>query len=516
MNKRPSVTDKLIRDGADPNRGDGDTGTALHFAARQGKTAIMEILLKNGANVNALDHSGSPVINAAIQSGTVEAVRLIMKEDVRFDIDYTRCESPLSLSARQAETLFREILESEREKWLQNSKLLDQALISAAESGRLESVQILLQFQHIYTNNTLQASMLGAARSQKWATVSVLLEYAIAQTAEGHRRDIRLEKLFYLSAASKESRLDILQRIWEFSSDTVSPEILGFSLYQACALRKTETTMLLLETCSASANASSDRPQSLQEDEAVALSADDYGTVLNAAASSGNASLVRLLVERGAKLDDERDYSLQIAAREGHLDAVVTLLDLGADAEREVADNIEIGFYSGTALQAACESDRRAVVKALMDADANPNHGGGVFAYPIVAAAQLSEPDVLKMLLERSTTEVNVSGGHDQSTPLINAASHMPTPVVDELLLRGADIDATNASGDTSLIMAARRGDKSCIEMLCRRGADVTYRSPRHGSAIQVATQKSHPACADIMTEMMQEAIVDYREKGKN
>lgn len=38
----------------------------------------MKLFIKNGANVNAYKQDGSPIINAAIQSGTVDAVKLIM------------------------------------------------------------------------------------------------------------------------------------------------------------------------------------------------------------------------------------------------------------------------------------------------------------------------------------------------------------------------------------------------------------------------------------------------------
>lgn len=474
----------------------------------------MSLLIKSGANVNALKNGNGPVINAAIQSGTVDAVRLIMAEDPRFDVDYTKYESPLSLSARQAEALFQEILESEKEKWLQNVKLLDQALISASESGRLESVLVLLRFDHTYTNTTLETSIDCAARSQKWNLVNVLLDHAIKDTAKGRRRDMRLEKMFYLSAASKEERLDIVHKVWGFSGPRIEGDVFAFALYQACVLRKTKTVQWLLDTCSADPNATSSPPAAFFEEDIVVMSADDFGNVLNAAAGTGNAVMVRALVEKGAVLDGDGDYALQIASKEGHLAAVNTLLELGADPDKQVPDSDELGFYSGTALQAACDSNRGGVVAALLSRNANPNIGGGVFARPVVAATQLAEPDILIQLLEDPATEINVSGGHDASTPLINAATHMATEVIDLLIQKGADIDARNASGDTALIMAARRGDRECVDMLCRRGADVTYHSPQHGLAIQVAAQKLHPLCADILSEKMGDTIEQYRDTG--
>ena len=169
----------MIGAGADIEAGEGAAGTALHFAALRGHCPIMELLINQKANVNALSQKDGPVINAAIRSGTVDAVQQIMHGDVSFLMDYTKCDAPLSLSAGLSEpSLFRDILETGKEKWLQNVKLLDQALIAASYSNRLESLRILLKFPHVYTNNTLEDAMLSAATEKNWAVVNELLDYA--------------------------------------------------------------------------------------------------------------------------------------------------------------------------------------------------------------------------------------------------------------------------------------------------------------------------------------------------
>jgi hypothetical protein len=93
----------------------------------------MELLISQGANINASSQEIGPVINAAIRSGTVAAVKQIMDGDVHFNLDYTRFDAPLSLSARLSEpSFFQSILETGMAKWLQNNKLLDQALVEAS------------------------------------------------------------------------------------------------------------------------------------------------------------------------------------------------------------------------------------------------------------------------------------------------------------------------------------------------------------------------------------------------
>lgn len=476
----------------------------------------MDLLIKRNANVNAVSQGTGPVINAAISSGTVEAVKKIMGGDVRFDWDYTKFVAPLSLSAKFSEpTLFQDILETGREKWLQNAKLLDQALIEASRGGRLESVRILLRFPHVYTNNTVETAIQSGAQMGKWDLVDELLDYAINDTAQGNRRHVNLDDAFFLASISREEQLKILDKIWTSKLQTISQDIRDFSLYQATVLKKDKTVVWLLETCEASANATADQPSLLRTDYINVTSFVDFWNALNAAAYTGNSFLVEKLIQNGAEIDCDRGYALQLAAREGHKEVIEALLRQKALVNREVMESEELGFFSGTALQAACDNNRTAVVEILIKHGADPNLGGGVLTNPITAATQRAQSDILKLLLGAPEIDVNVTGGEDQSTPLINAARYMSTECVELLLQRGADVNAQNAAGDTALIMAALKGEEACVDMLCTKGADVTYRSPSRGLAIQVAAASLHSSCAHVLAEKMGGTIEVYREQGQ-
>jgi ankyrin repeat protein len=476
----------------------------------------MALLIEKRANVNALSKTIGPVINAAIRSGTVEAVQLIMAGDVHFDVDYTKCDPPLSLSAGISEpSLFEDILISGRSKWLQNVKLLDQALIAASYSGRLQSVCILLKFDHIYTNNTLENAVLSAALEKNWASVNELLDYAIKDTAVGNRRDVHLDDTFYLAATSREERLPILEKIWSFTHHSIAQNVLDFSLYQATVLNKQLTVSWVLDSCAADPNTSDERPHALVHLPSAATSA-GFWHPLNAAASFGNVPIIEALIQAGASVDSEHVYALQLCARDGHVGAVEILLQHGASVNRFVPDSEELGFFSATALQAACDYKRVDVVSALLKHDVDPNRGGGAFTNPITAATQKSQPEILKMLLEVPGIQVNVLGSEDRSTPLINAATYMSVDSVELLIRHGAELDARNAVGDTALIMAAWKGDKDCVLLLCDEGADVTYRSPHRGLAISAAADSYHTECATVLANRMGSKIETYREQGES
>ncbi|MCO5592412.1 hypothetical protein L7F22_046415 [Adiantum nelumboides] len=69
----------LINDGADVNIADFDDRTALHVAACEGHTRVVNLLLKKGANANARDRWGSTPLSDAKHYGNKEVVEILEK-----------------------------------------------------------------------------------------------------------------------------------------------------------------------------------------------------------------------------------------------------------------------------------------------------------------------------------------------------------------------------------------------------------------------------------------------------
>jgi ankyrin repeat protein len=79
---------------------------------------------------------------------------------------------------------------------------------------------------------------------------------------------------------------------------------------------------------------------------------DTLTQALRFAAVSGSVEVVRLLIQQGADpngLDDQdKDFPLANAVRQGHADVVKELLDAGADPTQPVWDEDEVGDLIGT------------------------------------------------------------------------------------------------------------------------------------------------------------------------
>jgi ankyrin repeat protein len=63
---------------ASPHSNLSPTTTALHLAASNGHTAIVMLLLQNGAQINAMDERGRTALHCAGEAGHIDVVRLLL------------------------------------------------------------------------------------------------------------------------------------------------------------------------------------------------------------------------------------------------------------------------------------------------------------------------------------------------------------------------------------------------------------------------------------------------------
>jgi len=196
-------------------------------------------------------------------------------------------------------------------------------------------------------------------------------------------------------------------------------------------------------------------------------------TPLLRAASFGNTAVVRLLLEKGARVDanDEGGSTALIGAAcncaiidmPDTIDSMRLLLRKGANVEARDRDG-------NTALTRAAGWGRTDIVKLLLD-----------------NGAQIDDKDK--------------SG----NTALIISAegSAVPTAGTVKLLLeKGADIEAKNNEGNTPLILAASKGgyeDAAILKLLLEKGADLGAKNNQGDSALTLATKKGRVDIVQIL-----------------
>jgi ankyrin repeat protein len=278
-------------------------------------------------------------------------------------------------------------------------------------------------------------------------------------------------------------------------------------------------------------------------------------TPLHVAASAGHTAVVRVLLERGAKIDATgAGYTtpLERAVERQHIDTVKFLLEKNAMAGSDV--------QSGSLLSSACDNPE--IMKLLLAHHPSPKaideglrtaavrnakvvelllaQGARADVYtacilgqlprvaelvaadpslvdapqsdyprerPLVLAARNGRMKVVELLLDKGA----VIDPKKDTSALEAAAGSGQLEIVQLLLARGADINRKNSMGTTALHSAAAEGRLDVVVLLIRRGAHVLARDVYHATALHAAARKGN---VDIARTLINAGIpVDCRNE---
>jgi ankyrin repeat protein len=458
----------LLDHGADINDGREDhVWTPLMMAASEGHIEAMTMLLKRqsgSADINACASEDGTALTLAIACGEADAVSFLIRNNADPNLTGPGMEPPLALAASTGnETLVKMIMDA---GGYQNttSPAYGSALAAAASSSNLQILQTV--FQADRSSPSRQSALEQAAA----VTSKEIVDYLL-RSGPGLQCDTAFTK-----AATKGAD-DILDMLWQYSRGAISQQSKDLSLYTATDFELSSTVKLLLAM-----RASPD------------AEGEGYGTALTAAAYDGTIDLVTMLLDAGAHIRHPAGYPLQAAASQGHNDMVTLLLSRGANV-----NEMSPKHDSGTALHAACVSGFGDTVDLLLSHRADPNLGSGTLSCPIIAATRNANSRIVKMLVDAGVN-VNVFGGPDNSTPLINAAMKLPVASLKTLVERGhAFVNQVNKDFDTALKISAVMGDDECVGYLLGIGADVFHREGHNGTALHAAAAQGSADCCRLL-----------------
>jgi ankyrin repeat protein len=116
---------------------------------------------------------------------------------------------------------------------------------------------------------------------------------------------------------------------------------------------------------------------------------------------------------------------------------------------------------------------------------------GGTLSDAFYTAVRADDLPGLDALLS-SGASPNVADPRGGATPLMYAAAVGSVETMSRLIVAGANVNATNATGATALMWAATEMDK--VRLLLSRGADVNIASKRGRTALQAAARSDASA----------------------
>lgn len=170
------------------------------------------------------------------------------------------------------------------------------------------------------------------------------------------------------------------------------------------------------------------------------------------AVTQNQAGEVTALLKRGMDPntpDQNGQPALHVAARDGFLEVVKTLVAAGADLDRRNAGG-------ETAIMLAAIQGHLATVEFLLGKEAQINHPGWT---PLIYAATTGKNEIIKLLIENH-----------------------------------AYIDSISPNGSTSLMMAVRGGHVATVKLLVEEDADVLVKNEAGESALSWAEKSSNNA----------------------
>ncbi|MDF1655430.1 MAG: ankyrin repeat domain-containing protein [Coxiellaceae bacterium] len=198
---------------------------------------------------------------------------------------------------------------------------------------------------------------------------------------------------------------------------------------------------------------------------------------LIAAARYGHTEAVILLLDRGADIHAKNDSALRGAAKNGHIKTVMLLLGRVADIHAGIDD----------ALRWAAKNGHTKTVMLLLDRGADIHAG---IDDALRLAAKNGHTKTVMLLLDKGA---DIHACDDDA--LRRAAKNGHTETVTLLLGRGADIHACD---DDALRWAAKNGHTKTVMLLLDRGADI---HAGNDDGLKRAVENGHPETVRAIRE---------------
>jgi ankyrin repeat protein len=227
------------------------------------------------------------------------------------------------------------------------------------------------------------------------------------------------------------------------------------------------------------------------------MAGDDDAATFHLAASEGDLSVVRELLDKGIRIESTTDYgrtALHLASMGGHSDVVFTLLEHGAridplDAEGVTPLGLTIPFCR---LEAA-------ELLIFKGADVNRRFDrGATMLHALPYSKGRDRHASMAELLIAAGADIEARTVTERNTPLHVAALFGDVALTEVLLAAGADVASGDASGHQPLHNAAAMGQPEMIVLLLEHGAEVDVTDDRGMTPLHWAAARGRLGRVDL------------------
>ena len=449
---------------------------------------MMDLIIKSGANVNYEYECGGPHLPSflftnetktplfeAINADSVETVRFLLEHGADVNKTRARTSGPRETPIHFACT---------KDKKEIANLLLKHGAISDAECNKYAKKEIPSKNgqESLKTN----ASPKNAAPINNSLMVAIMNgdKQKVAQLIEQGVSVNQADRNAFtpLMIAAIYGHTEIVKQLLEANADVnVSISVPGANGQDLTAIHMARVNnhpeiVDILRAAGARENSDKQGRETLSDN-------DPYILMLEAC-SEGNTEMIQTLLKDGVK---PTSHHLKIAAQEKQSQVLKQLVESGIDVN--LPDDGEYPFLSVVSF---CPlEDVELFVKHGADFTVSyPSSSGGSVGPALVLVSLIGDLPKVKYLVEQKA-DVNITNTSG-STPLIVASSEGHKNIVAYLLEHGANVNATNNHKDTALMVASGKGDLESVKLLFSAGAQINAQNKHKDTALMFAAENGN------------------------
>jgi len=522
---RLDIAQILIHYCANPNAIKGVP--PIHFAVRNMNSDCVELLIKAGCNVNAIDGEGSTALHYASRLGSEQIVNLLVEAEAEVNKKDAYGRTPLHWACILGNQEILLLLLSS--VYLPNHKLLDgdgrTALMRAAEFGRYDCFESLISEFKLGKDEINRKDGLGMTALHLAALngEKEMVDHLIDSKADVHALD--KWKRIPLHAAASSTNEQCVRLLLEADKSTVNT--LDFNsrtpLFYAAKFGRRKCIRMLLSYAA---------DHKIQDYTGLApphwlcyygfhkclpvftdVDFSDFrdksgNTLLHIAASNGQNKCVAFLLDRyridpNAKNKKGQAAAHMCAKKDLH-ECLKLLFSKGADIN--IADNL-----GRTVLHMSCHHNAFNCVKILVERGADPTMKDSKNRTPLHLLARFGKIQTAKLLIKKNEELVNQIDSLGR-IPLHYSCLYGNEELTTLFISQKANVQSRDLQLRTAVHMAAIRGDTRCLSLLHGSKAPMGSEDKYGMTPVFFACYGGHKGATSFLLDKIEGVDINKRD----